>query len=970
MPKFRDMLSSQQKRTLHKASRRSEHTTSSDDFTAYREMVALDVETTGLNAKTDRIIEVGAVKYTKGTEVDSYSCLVDPGCAIPPYISRITGIYDSDIDQAPTFGEIADQLRSFIGNAPICGHKVEFDITFVNRELERIGAPAMKNSSIDTLQLSRIVHPGLRSYRLYSVCKEEGYTIESAHRALDDAKAAGFLCNVLLPALLALPDDIKHRMAMFAPRSYIKKMLRDSISTPAGSLHYTIAQDRDTYRGDVLSACDGHTRIESSRVHAAFDAEGEIAQILPQFLFRKAQQDMALLVTGALNERTCAAIEAETGIGKSLAYMYPACCYALANGCRVFVSTYTKQLQDQLITKELAALAPLFDKTLRYTVLKGRRNYLCQYRFQRLLSHQLGNLSPTDRNACLPLIRWAAETKTGDIEELSNFQKRNAKIWDLISGDSSECRGGRCVHYDDCFVQRARQRALRSHIVVINHSLFFSDMHMDSSFLGQPGALLFDEAHHLEESGHQNLKVVVDSNGTMLLLESIANFTTRLKQVKETHVDADTIQRMKSCARSLRKKTGAFLHDVALWARKHDSSHGIYTLAYTPHEFDSFTSFAGLKIALDEMVDVCTSLRSMFIDDEAHEDDDEDMRQLRSELISCSRRVSQYRADIAYLAAGANEGDVFWVEGNHTKGWVKLCGVALDIGAVLAPVWQRNEVATVFTSGTLSACGSMNYMLDKIGFREPPLREEIETAQFRAPFSEAQRFNAAIALWHEPDAPEYPESVAVSLQKMFYALQKNMLVLFTSHEMVRAVYEKLRDADAIDPARIFAQNITGNRGEVLHLFCTTTPSVLLGTSSFWEGIDAPGQSCEIVVVPRLPFPVPTNPIIQALTAKYEQENGNAFTSYFLPEAMIRLKQASGRLIRSVNDRGAFIILDKRIMSRSYGKTIMRSLEGTFSTFPTVGECCNALQTFFTQTETHTDQSDGSQDVRYVPFSDV
>ncbi len=936
-----------------------------------REFVALDVETTGLDAKKDRIIELGAVKYRNGREVDCYSSFVDPGCPVPEYISKITGIYDNDLEEAPLFGEILDQIEEFIGTFPICGHKVDFDISFLNAERGRSGRGEVSNSSIDTLQLSRIVHPGLRSYRLYSVCKERGYIIESAHRALDDAKAAGFLCNTLLPELLQLPDAIKRQMASFAPRSFIKILLKNSVGS-GDSSRYRIGAATSSEQNAAPLECEcGEKKVSETGIRDAFAEGGDVARALTGFRFRKQQQDMALEVARTLNAHSLLAAEAETGIGKSLAYLYPACCFAMHNSCRVFISTYTKQLQDQLMNKELAALSRVMEKPLRYSVLKGRRNYLCKYRFQRLLSQKIGNLSPIDRNATLPLIRWAAQTETGDIQQLSNFAKRNAKIWDLVSGDTSECRGMHCSHYEECFVQKARRRALSSHIVVINHSLFFSDMCMDTSFLGTPGALIFDEAHHLEESGHQNLRVVVDSNGTGLLLEKISNCGAHIKPLKNEALFSETVQNFVSCTRRLRKKSHSFLHDVVTWARRNDTSNTVYTREYPAREFNNFESFAGLAIALSDTVDVLNELRQKLSDEEGTSSLTKERNALRNEIVSCSRRVSQYKADISYLAAGANEGDVFWLEGNHAKGWVKLCGVALDIGSILAPVWQRQKSATVFTSATMSSIGgSMEYMLEKIGFNDSQMRETISTVQYRAPFSDAQRFNAAVALRHEPDAQEYPAAVGRSLEEIYHSLQKNMLVLFTSNEMLRAVYETLQTTETVDPARIFAQGITGNRSEVLHTFCTTNPSILLGTSSFWEGIDAPGKACELVIVPRLPFPVPGHPIIKALSARYEQEKGNAFSAYYLPESVIRLKQAAGRLIRTMDDRGAFVVLDPRMLSRSYGKAMINALPGGFATYKTIGQCCEGLNRFFSESHTLTGEAHENKTVRYVSFSEL
>ncbi|MBD3242830.1 MAG: hypothetical protein GF331_19720, partial [Chitinivibrionales bacterium] len=314
-----------------------------------------------------------------------------------------------------------------------------------------------------------------------------------------------------------------------------------------------------------------------------------------------------------------------------------------------------------------------------------------------------------------------------------------------------------------------------------------------------------------------------------------------------------------------------------------------------------------------------------------------------------------------YLTAASTDGHVFWIEGNRTRGWVKLSGVPLDIGGMLAEVWARQERPAIFTSATLSVAENMKYFTHKIGLRGPN-DSRTRTAVLHSPFAAEQAVRTALTAGPEPSAPDFSAHCAETIAMLHHRFKRNILVLFTANAMLREVEQELRRLTHAHETVLLSQASGTSRSLLLEQFKDSSGAILLGAASFWEGIDAAGEACEIVVIPRLPFQVPTEPLAQALAHKAEEEFGESFYSYSIPEAVIRFRQGAGRLIRSANDRGALIVLDKRIVTKGYGKAFIRSLEGTFEPVNSRDALADKLECFFS--------GDTVREERYIPFDDA
>ncbi|MBD3391559.1 MAG: hypothetical protein GF418_05905 [Chitinivibrionales bacterium] len=903
------------------------------------DFVAVDLETTGLDHRNNRIIEIGLVRFTGGKPAGEYCTFVNPGAAIPDAITRLTGIGDADVANAPPFADIAEPVLAFIGDAPLCGHQVEFDVNFLNEELRRLTRPKLTNQSLDSASLSRLAVPDLSGYSLSQVASAIGVPLANAHRALEDARASGMVAARLVPRLAEIPPHVRHTMAAFAPASVLKTILYRSVGRqrPAAP-----SSKRLPPLPKRLAEPDEPAPADTDMVRKSFGENGSLSRVMEGYRVRDAQVRMAVDVARAINGGGYLVAEAGTGVGKSLAYLVPAAHWAYANDARVIVSAYTRNIGDQIVKRDLPVVRQMLGEGFSYSVLKGRANYLCINRWRRLLAGQHGNLSPRERFAILPLIRWAEETETGDIEEQNLFNRRwFAKVWGLISAESHECEGRRCPHGDTCFLQRARRKAQGSHVVVINHALFFSEICAESSFLGRIGPIVFDEAHHLEECGHRHLRVEFDTNRSNRFLESLDSLLRSLQKGRSGKEPVPEIKEFKATLKHLRKSVRDFLFDCESWVRRtHPDTPAAYQIACRDEPLAGSGGLASFEIDMRDLQDCLLSLQRLWREKE------EEGSAVYSDMLACMEQVSQMRADIDYLTAARAEDHVFWMEGNLQKGWVKLCGVPLEIGELLADIWQRRTRAAVFTSATLSVLGSIDFFKHKVGLEHVD-PDRVDFHAYAKTFSSEQVFRCAVRSPVEPDAPGYASHVAGCVVSLLRAFEKNLLVLFTSNAMLNSVFDALKNNREVPAdATILAQHLSGSRQVMLDQFKRARRAALLGTQSFWEGIDAPGTECEIVLVPRLPFLVPTHPLTQALAQRYKERYGDSFRSYSVPEAIIRFRQGAGRLIRGPEDRGALVVLDPRLISKRYGHLFVDSLDGDFVFSESIEEMTAQVARFF------------------------
>jgi ATP-dependent DNA helicase DinG len=593
-----------------------------------------------------------------------------------------------------------------------------------------------------------------------------------------------------------------------------------------------------------------------------FGPGGILEQRLEDYEHRPSQVRMAHAIHRALEEQNHVLIEAGTGTGKTLAYLLP----ALIHGRRILVSTGTKTLQDQIFYKDIPLLESVIGRPIRAAYLKGRNNYLCRLKLETL--HSEGLFAPRELRTFQSILDWAQETETGDRAELGSIGDES-ELWSRMDARRDRCLGSKCKDYERCFLTLVRQKAMEADIVIVNHHLFFADLAIRKSdvaaILPDYSAVIFDEAHDLED-------IATDYFGFHVSNYRLAEF---LHDAKKMEVDVDLVGRA----------SDRFFNGFALLR---DGRHPI-------PELDGIDGLIG-----------------------ALQDARRDIKQKKDfsgEYEALARRSGEIQSELEVFRNGDLENYVSWIERRDRGIFLEACPI--DVSGMLSERLFTRVPTCVLTSATLTVADSFEYIRTRIGFTEG--RE----------LSLATEFNVRKqALLYIPNGmpdyrhPSYLERAAEEIRLVLRASQGRAFVLFTSYRQMQTLYEIL-SGDLPYPCLV--QGKGGGKSRLLEEFKMTKNAVLFATSSFWQGVDVKGEALSAVIIDKLPFQVPSDPLVAARTAHIQRAGGNAFSEYQVPNAILRLKQGFGRLIRSTTDRGILAVLDNRLSTKSYGRIFMQSL---------------------------------------------
>ncbi|HRA36605.1 MAG TPA: ATP-dependent DNA helicase [Pseudomonadota bacterium] len=618
--------------------------------------------------------------------------------------------------------------------------------------------------------------------------------------------------------------------------------------------------------------------FQSSPAALALGPDGPFAANVPDFAPREVQQRMAAAVEEAIANNEELVVEAGTGTGKTFAYLVP----ALLSGLRVIVSTGTKTLQDQLFHRDLPRVREVLGARLKAALLKGRANYLCRHRLERTVSE--GRLGSRAEVTQLALVRgWATRTKTGDIAELPGVPE-DASVWPRVTSTPENCLGAECPCYQDCFVVEARRAAQEADVLVVNHHLLFADLAIKREGFGEilPGANAFvlDEAHQVPELAGQFFSRTVSS-----------------RQLVELEQDALREAAAESGAKAALAALGTPIEPAVRNLRlalEGDGKRGPWARVRERDAVDR--ALEALAQALERTTATLATLAE------------------RSEgLDSCHARAEDLHARLAELRVAAEPGWVHWYEA-FERGFV-LASTPLDVAEPLREFRQRTRAAWIFTSATLSVAGRFEHFTAQMGLEDPV------TLALPSPFDFPR--NALLYVPQglpPPAASDYVERVVDVVRPVLEHSNGRAFLLFTSHRALRRAAELLADA----PWPLFVQG-TAPRAQLLDAFRASGNGVLLGAASFWEGVDVRGEALSVVVIDKLPFAPPDDPVLEARLSTIREAGGNPFAEYQVPAAAIALKQGAGRLIRDVHDRGVLVLCDPRLYSAGYGKLFLASL---------------------------------------------
>jgi ATP-dependent DNA helicase DinG len=643
-----------------------------------------------------------------------------------------------------------------------------------------------------------------------------------------------------------------------------------------------------------------------------FDRGGALERVVPDYEPRAGQRDMADAVARAFDEGGILLVEAGTGTGKTLAYLAP----AILSGQRVLVSTGTKNLQEQIFFKDLPILRDALGVPFKAAYMKGRANYLCLHRLDSMReAADVGGHTalPTGSRVFLPIVtEWAARTETGDRAELQDLPE-DVAFWSDIAASAENCLGTDCPRYDDCFVTRMRQRAAESDLVVVNHHLLFADAAVRQSSFGEviPACanLILDEAHQIEDVATQYFGVSVSN----YRIDDVARDAERLFAIGDA---ADPRGEAANAIDSLRGQGRLFFGALSLLPVRDERHRLTADLLYeVAHEgialasaLDAFAAAIVMAGARARVPDPTWPQGAVPASPDA------EAPAADQDLLALARRAAEIRDELQFLLRASDPDFVFYLE-RRGRG-IFLRASPIDVSAIVRDKLLDRMRTTVLTSATLAVDGSLEYIRTRLGISRP---RELRLA------SEFDYGEQAVLYlprrMPDPRSPAFADAAAREILEILRRTEGRAFVLFTSYAMLRSVQAI---AEAALPYPLFVQG-AAPRTTLLRQFRATPNAVLLATASFWQGVDVMGEALSCVIVDKLPFASPADPVTAARIDAIAQRGGQAFGDYQVPLAILALQQGLGRLIRHRSDRGVLAVLDPRIRTMGYGRRFLSSL---------------------------------------------
>ena len=617
---------------------------------------------------------------------------------------------------------------------------------------------------------------------------------------------------------------------------------------------------------------------------------------------RPQQRAMAGAIAKALCDGEHLCIEAPTGVGKSFAYLIPLIFRAKRHCRPAIISTETINLQEQLINKDIPFLSRMLGMEIKASLAKGRRNYLCRRRFAMLSGEQRDTLLPNPSLA-LDIERVAMALEKGTEGSKDDFQFRiDREIWNMICCESGNCMAAKCPHFRNCCYFKARRQWEQSDIIVANHALFFTDLAMRcleegaGTLLPNYGAVIFDEAHTLEDSAAGHLGVRLSRPVVISMLNRIYNPDNAKGLLMRSHGIPPELRGMVA---ETRDESYGFFAGFEEFLNRHNES--AVEINHPENFIDGLTP---------KMMRLASHLQKLA---DNEEDEDESFKtEIESMISRCRETVDDLDAFMHRTMPDA----VYYAE--NESGGVTLNATPLNIAEILSELLFNQDFTVILCSATLTVRNSFDYFISRSGFSG-------RTLLLDSPFSPDQATIRLVRRMPDPKYREYKQALADEIFSAVDVTDGKAFVLFTSYEILRYCQETLQQDFLDNDWLLLAQGNGSSRSQLLRDFKADVNSVLFGTDSFWTGVDVPGEALSHVIITKLPFAVPSHPLIAARMKKIEREGGNSFSGYSLPEAVLKFRQGAGRLIRNRDDRGYITILDPRLISRSYGRMFLDSL---------------------------------------------
>ncbi len=907
-------------------------------------IVAVDIETTGLNSDEDAIIEIGAVKFNGRRVEDEWSSLINPRRPIPSFITQLTGINNNMVRNAPHLQEVMGEFIAFCGEMPVLGHNVSFDLSFLRQ------AGALKaNVPIDSYELAAVLMPTASRYNLSALAQQLNVLLPATHRALDDARATHAVFLKLCEKARALPlETLAEIVRLAKPLDWqgywaLQQILRQRVREEP------VKAKQDRGGGDLgplfslpvemeasVGADPGERPLDIDDVAAALDLGGPFDRYFDAYEYRPQQVDMLRSVAEALSDSLHLMVEAGTGTGKSFAYLIPAAFYAMKNNTRVVISTNTINLQDQLISKDIPDLREALDLPVRAAVLKGRSNYLCPRRLALLRRRKPETVH--EMRVLGKVLVWLLESRTGDRTEINLNGPIERAVWSRLSAEDEGCRlevclkrtGGRCPFY------RAKMAAQNAHLLVVNHALLLADTATGNRVLPPFDYLIVDEAHHIESATTSAMSFRVRAVDVTRLIRELGGeksgvlgrFVNLCEDLLKPAQMA-TLNQLVNKASSLSFRFDNQMNGYyqALEAFLEEQRQGRPLGSYPQQErvlpsTRTLPIWVDVEIAWEQAQGTLKLLLSILQDlrtpmRELADQENEEAEDMWGSLGNMVNRLVEIEHNLTGLALDPDENTIYWVEIHPQYREISLNAAPLHIGRMMEKhLWYQKQ-SVILTSATLTTNGEFEYLRQRLN------AEDADELVVGSPFD----YETAAMVYVATDVPEpsqyngHQRAVETAISTVARASGGRMLALFTSYAQLQRTSNRISPILSREDIQVYEQGEGASPNMLLETFRETERAVLLGTRAFWEGVDVPGEALSVLMIVKLPFDVPSDPIVSARSETFE----DPFYQYALPEAILRFRQGFGRLIRTQTDRGVVAILDKRVLTKRYGRFFMESL---------------------------------------------
>ena len=887
----------------------------------------VDIEATAGSLGTDeRMIQFACILLEDGQVVEEFDTLVNPLRPVPIRIQKLTGISQKEVNQAPHFDEVAHIIHDLLEDAVFVAHNVNFDYRFLNERFEAVGLEPLQTKAIDTVALSRICFPQADHYNLTDLTTWLGYDIEQAHDALYDARATAFLLDKIIGKLASLPlltlkqvSDLSQGLAQ--DTQWLIDQAYNQVKDQSPDLENGLVFYEGLAIKDPKKSFD--IRLSRSLKDYPLTDRDKAKFFAKSFRLRQRQGDLMDQIYYYFNkdkENEELAIEAPAGIGKSLAYLVP----SVFVGKPVVISTHTRTLQDQLLEEALPFMEQVSPLKPKVLVFKGCHHYLSLTRF----SQALKSVSSGDSAAMIAMqvLVWLTETETGDVDEL-NIDSLNHPFWQAIITRYSQLP----LLSDQDFYKRLVRQAKSADIVITNHAHLITDLNRmpGQRVLPNFDHLIIDEAQHLAKVTGGLAQSSLNKSKITRLLRALGDYSSdgtlidRMEDYTQRRwLSQAQIHRLVTC-RSRLAEAVSYFFDLFIPSLEMEGRQGwLEEVIDDPEAIADLDQTKRLGICLNQLIQ---ELQTIYQDLKGYQDAFvKSDHLLLEDLFTISNQLSDFYRDFNKLFGPYGSDRLIWIEAYASSLDTSIRLKSFSQGKksqLLANLHAISHV--IYISSTLSVNQSVAF------FEKQVQAKNLKYLAYLSPYQVKDQAQILVPKDLVPVKKFSNQHLVHHLVTQIVTMMKNLnrktLILFHSHEVLQEVYHTLTASGLLSDYALLAQDLSGSRYKILKQFKRAKKSILFGSDTFFEGIDLPGEFLEVVILTRLPFDSPDMPLVKDEHQRMKEEGMNIFKDDLLPRAVIKTKQAYGRLIRSEKDRGVFVILDDRFLHANYASIFQQSL---------------------------------------------